>query len=124
MPGYKKARNEIRDLGIDEVLVYCVNDPAVMEGWAKDQKIAGTNITFLADTSCALSKALDLTLDGVAGPLRALGGLRSKRFALYVDNGTVKHVAVSEGPDDATGDEPGANYNSSAAGMIEAIKAL
>ena len=79
---------------------------------------------FLADTSCALSKALDLTLDGVAGPLRALGGLRSKRFALYVDNGTVKHVAVSEGPDDATGDEPGANYNSSAAGMIEAIKAL
>lgn len=45
MPGYKKARNEIRDLGIDEVLVYCVNDPAVMEGWAKDQKIAGTNIT-------------------------------------------------------------------------------
>ena len=45
MPGYKKARNEIRDLGIDEVLVYCVNDAAVMEGWAKDQKIAGTNIT-------------------------------------------------------------------------------
>ena len=35
----------MRDSGIDEVLVYCVNDAAVMEAWAKDQKVAGTNIT-------------------------------------------------------------------------------
>ena len=46
MPGYKAARNEIRAKGIDEVLVYCVNDPAVMEAWAKDQKIAGSIVTF------------------------------------------------------------------------------
>ena len=50
MPGYKKARNEVRDAGIDEVIVYCVNDAAVMEAWAKDQKIAGTNITVRART--------------------------------------------------------------------------
>ena len=118
MPGYKAARNEIRDKGIDEVLIYCVNDAAVMEAWAKDQKIAGTNITFFADTSCALTKALDLTMPA-AGPMRALGNLRSKRFALYVDNGVVKHVAVSETPDDPAGDND--NSASTAKGMLAAI---
>lgn len=118
MPGYKAARNDIRDKGIDEVLVYCVNDPAVMEAWAKDQRIAGTNISFFADTSCELSKALDLVMDH-PGPLGALGNLRSKRFALYVDNGVVQHVGLSESPDDPSGDKD--NSASTAAGMLAAI---
>lgn len=126
MPGYKAARNDVRDAGIDEVLVYCVNDAAVMEAWAKDQKIAGTNITFFADTTGALTKALDLEM-AATGTLRALGNLRSKRFGLYVDKGEIKHVAVSgtaDDGDDPSGDAPGANANSSVKGMLEAIKAL
>jgi 2-Cys peroxiredoxin 5 len=121
VPGYKAARNEIRSAGIDEVLVYCVNDAAVMEAWAKDQKIGGTNITFFADTSCELSKALDLVMEA-PGPLKALGNLRSKRFALYVDNGIVKHVGLSESPDDPAGDND--NSASTAKGMLAAIAAL
>ena len=126
MPGYKKARGDVRNAGIDEVLVYCVNDAAVMEAWAKDQKIAGTNISFFADTTGALTKALDLEMKA-AGTMKALGGVRSKRFALYVDNGVIKHVAVSGTPDDGadpSGDAPGANANSSAAGVLAAIKGL
>lgn len=123
MPGYKKARNEVRDAGIDEVIVYCVNDCAVMEAWAKDQKIAGTNITFVADKGSVLTKALDMTLDA-SGVVAALGNPRCKRFALYVDNGVIKHVAVSEGPEDPSGDAPGANVNTCAPGMLEAIKGL
>ena len=103
MPEYKAARNEVREKGIDEVLVYCVNDAAVMEAWAKDQRIAGSNISFFADTSGALTKALDLQLTA-AGPLRDLGGVRSKRFALYVEKGEVKYVGVSESKDDPAGD--------------------
>ena len=118
MPGYKEARNEIRAKGIDDVFVYCVNDAAVMEAWAKDQRIAGTNITFLADTSCKLSEALDVVLDK-PGPRRDLGNVRCKRFAMYVDNGVVKHVAVSETADDPTGDKD--ISASSAAGMLAAI---
>ena len=83
MPGYKKARDDVRNAGIDEVLVYCVNDAAVMEAWAKDQKIAGTNISFFADTTGALTKALDLEMKA-AGTMKALGGVRSKRFALIM----------------------------------------
>ena len=120
MPGFKKARNDIRDKGVDEVLVYCVNDPAVMEAWAKDQKIAGTNITFFADTSAELTKALDMVLDH-SGPMEALGNERCKRFALIVDKGVISHVAVSEGPDDPAGDAAGANSNTNAAGMLAAL---
>ena len=121
MPGYKAARNEVRSAGIDEVLVYCVNDAAVMEAWAKDQKIAGTNITFFADTSCKLTEALDMVMTD-PGPLRALGNLRCKRFALYVDNGVIKHVGLSEGPGDPAGDED--NSKSAVKGMLAAIAAL
>ena len=123
MPGYKKARNEVREAGIDDVYVYCVNDAAVMEAWAKDQKVAGTNITFVADTTSALTKALDMELTA-AGPMRDLGNPRCKRFGLYVDNGIIKHVAVSESADDPAGDAPGANVNSAVSGMLEAIKGL
>lgn len=118
VPGYKDARNELRAKGIDEVLVYCVNDPAVMGAWAKDQKIAGSIVTFICDQSSALTKALDVELIA-DGPMRALGNPRCKRFAMYVDNGVIKHVAVSETPDDPTGDD---DISASAAkGMLEAI---
>ena len=118
MPGYKSARNEIRDKGVDEVLVYCVNDPAVMEAWAKDQKIAGTNITFFADTSGALTKELDMVL-AARGPLRDLCNPRCKRFALYVDKGVIKHVGLSGTEDDPAGDED--NSASAVKGMLAAI---
>ena len=47
------------------------------------------------------------------------GNPRCKRFAIYVDNGTIKHVAVSETADDPTGD--GDISASAAKGMIAAI---
>lgn len=121
MPGYKEARNDIRDAGIDEVLVYCVNDAAVMQAWAKDLRITNTGITFLADTGCELTKALDTVLDH-PGVVRALGRVVCKRFAMYVEDGVVKHVGVSESPDDPAGDKD--NSASTAKGMLAAIKAL
>lgn len=118
VPGYKDKRNELREKGIDEVIVYCVNDPAVMGAWAKDQKIAGSIVSFVSDQQSTLTKALGMTLDA-PGPMRDLGNPRCKRFAIYVDNGTVKHVAVSETADDPTGDDD--ISASAAAGMLAAI---
>lgn len=103
MPGYLAKQAELKAKGVDEVLVYCVNDGAVMEGWAKDQKVEGSMITFLADTRSELTKALDLVLD--ADPAMAvLGNPRCKRFALVVENGTITNVTVAGGdvPDEAT----------------------
>jgi len=121
VPGYKEARHQIKDAGIDEVFVYCVNDAAVMQFWAKDQRIANTGITFVADTGAELTKALDMVLDH-PGVVRALGNPRCKRFALFVDDGIVKHVGVSESDGDPAGDND--NSASTAKGMLAAIMAL
>ena len=107
----------MRAAGVDEVLVYCVNDPAVMEAWGKDQKIGGM-VSFFSDTSGVLTKALDVEMTA-AGPTRALGGTRCKRFALYADDGVIKALHVSESPDDPSGD--GDISASSAEGMLKVI---
>lgn len=94
---------ELKAKGIDEVLVYCVNDGAVMKAWAKDQKVEGSIIRFLADTRCQFTRKIGMSMMH-PGPRGALGNVRCKRFVLVVDDGIVKNVEVSEGPDDPAGD--------------------
>lgn len=103
VPGYLSKQAELKEKGVDEVLVYCVNDGAVMKGWAADQKIEGSIITFLADTSCRFTKKIGMAMVH-KGPKEALGNIRCKRFVLVVDKGEVKNVEISEGPDDPAGD--------------------
>jgi len=88
---------------VSAVFVMCVNDGAVMKAWAKDQGVDGSMVTLLADTRCELAKALGVVMDH-EGPMHVLGGLRCKRFAILIDDGTVKAVEVSEGPGDPAGD--------------------
>ena len=103
VPGYLKSQDALRKAGIDEVLVYCVNDGAVMQAWAADQKVKGSCITFLADTRCELTEALGMVMDH-PGPMDALGNLRCKRFVMVLDDGVIKHLAVSEADGDPAGD--------------------
>jgi len=97
------AEADLKAAGIDEVLVYCVNDGAVMAGWAEDQGISGSIVSFLADTRAELTKALGVELTH-EGPMHALGNLRCKRFAAIVDDGTITHLNVSEAEGDPAGD--------------------
>lgn len=103
VPGYLGKQAELKQKGIDEVLVYCVNDGAVMKAWAKDQKVEGSIIRFLADTRCQFTRKIGMSMLH-PGPKGALGNIRCKRFVLVVDDGVVKNVEVSEGPDDPAGD--------------------
>ena len=74
-----------------------------MKAWAKDQKIEGSIIRFLADTRCQFTRKNGMAITH-PGPRGALGGIRCKRHVLIVDDGEVKNVEVSEGPDDPAGD--------------------
>lgn len=111
VPGYLNEQDTLIEKGVDEVLVVCVNDGAVMQGWAKEQKVNGGSkqkvkdciITMLADTRAEFSKAIGMMIDH-PGPLDALGSRRCKRYVLIVENGVVAHVEVSEAPDDPAGD--------------------
>jgi len=85
------------------VLVYAVNDGAVMDAWADSQETKGTMLTLLGDPRSELTKALGLVLDH-PGPMSVLGNHRCKRFSLLVDNCVVKVVNVAASDDDPAGD--------------------
>lgn len=87
--------------------MYCVNDGAVMTGWKKDQGIAADSlIEFVADTQAALTVALDLVLTTHPGPAGVLGAhtMRGKRTAMFVVDGVIKVLKISEAEDDPAGD--------------------
>lgn len=67
-----------------------------MDAWAKDQKVQGSMITFLADTEGMMAKSLDLVLDSPQIRQR-LGGPRLKRFAMLVEEGVITQMVVAEG---------------------------
>lgn len=80
------------------VSVYCVNDAAVMGGWAIDQKTGGTIVTMMGDPAAEFTKACGMEMTHPGPPSVGIIG-RCKRWAMYVENNIVKHVAVAEGED-------------------------
>ena len=93
-----------------------------MSAWAEDQGVSKDSmIKLLGDPYGEVTEKLDMELLH-AGPKEKGLINRSKRFALYIDDGTVKIVRVSEKEDDPAGDDfPDVTL---AEAMIEAIKAL
>ena len=92
-----------------------------MEAWEADQGTIGSIVNMMGDPAREFTSALDLEMNHPGPPTVGIIN-RSKRFALIVDDGIVKHVAVSEAEDDPAGD--GVSENSCAPAMLEALKAL
>jgi peroxiredoxin len=88
LPGYVDKLDAFKDKGID-VACLAVNDAFVMGAWARDQNVP-EGLRMLADGNGAFTRALGLELDATAFGM----GLRSKRFALYAEDGVVKQVHV------------------------------
>ncbi|CAG9761887.1 unnamed protein product [Ceutorhynchus assimilis] len=88
LPGYVSKADELKKQGIAEIVCVSVNDPFVMGAWAKDQGTTG-KVKLLADPSAALAKALDLTVD-----IAPLGGIRSKRYSMVVEDGKITSLQV------------------------------
>ena len=91
LPGYVKHSKIIKDKGVDLIACMAVNDPHVMEAWGRDQNV-GDTVMLLADGSAKFSIELGLDQD-----LNKAGmGIRSKRFAMIVDDGIVTELLVDE----------------------------
>lgn len=97
MPGFVENADAIKAKGVDTIAVTAVNDPFVMGAWARECG-AGDKITFLADGSAEFAKAVDMQLDASGVGL----GMRSKRYAMIVDDGTVSWVGIEENPSQAS----------------------
>ncbi|KAK7314450.1 hypothetical protein VNO77_32974 [Canavalia gladiata] len=91
VPGFLERAEEFKRKGVDELICISVNDPYVMNAWAKTFP-QNKHAKFLADGSAKYTHALGLGLDLTEAGL----GHRSKRFALLVENLKVK-VANIEG---------------------------
>ena len=107
MPSFVRTANAFRDKGVDRIVCVTVNDPFVMDAWAKSSDV-GDKITMLPDGNGTLTKALGLEMDGTGYSL----GHRSKRFAMVIEDGIVKSVNV---------EEPGAFAVSSADAVLDSI---
>jgi glutaredoxin/glutathione-dependent peroxiredoxin len=88
LPSYVEKLAEFRQRGVD-VACMAVNDAFVMDAWAKSQHVPD-DLMMLADGNGTFSKALGLEMDGTPFGL----GVRSKRFALYADDGVVKTLNI------------------------------
>lgn len=93
MPGFVDRVDELKAKGIDTIACTAVNDVFVLTNWAKDMGATG-KIEMLADGSGDFAKAIGLEID-----LSNFGlGLRSKRYAMLVDDGVVKVLNVEDSP--------------------------
>jgi glutaredoxin/glutathione-dependent peroxiredoxin len=105
LPGYVKLYPEFKARGVN---VYCmaVNDAFVMKAWAASQQVP-SGFKLLADGNASLTKALGLEMDGTAYGM----GIRSRRFALYAEDGIVKLLHI---------EKPGELRVTTAEAMLEA----
>jgi len=88
LPGYVKHFDAFKARGLE---VYCmaVNDAYVMKAWAISQRVPA-GLKLLADGNGSFTKSLGLEMDGSAYGM----GMRSRRFALYAEDGVVKLLHI------------------------------
>lgn len=91
LPGFVDHAEDILAKGVDAIACMSVNDVFVMHAWGKDAGVAD-KVVMLADGNGDFTKAIGLEMDG-----RGFGmGIRSQRFAMIVEDGTVTELNVED----------------------------
>ena len=93
MPGFVAKADELAKKGYGAVACTSVNDVFVLTEWAKATGATG-KVTMLADGGADFVKKIGLDIDLTSRGL----GVRSKRYAMAVDNGVVKILNVEDAP--------------------------
>lgn len=88
LPGFVEHYEAFLNKGIG-VACMAVNDPFVMHAWGESQHVP-QGLRMLSDGNGEFTRALGLEMDASAYGM----GTRSKRFALYAENGVVQQVFV------------------------------
>ena len=88
LPGFVQHFDEFRRRGLD-VACMAVNDPFVMQAWSRSAGVPD-DMVMIADGNADLTRALGLELDASAYGM----GIRSKRFAMLVEDGVITQLFV------------------------------
>ncbi len=88
LPGFVEHYDEFQQRGIG-VACMAVNDAFVMQAWGESQHVP-QGLKMLSDGNGEFTRQLGLEMDASAFGM----GSRSKRFALYAEDGVVKQLFV------------------------------
>jgi peroxiredoxin len=89
VPGFVREAEAIRAKNVDTIAVTAVNDQFVMNAWSEANG-GKDKLLFLADNNADFVKAIGLEFDA----RERLGGTRSKRYSMLVEDGVVKVLNV------------------------------
>lgn len=109
LPGFVEKSSELKSKGVDTIACISVNDAFVMKAWKADLKI-GDEVLLLSDGNGDFTKAIGCELDLSDKPIGL--GVRSRRYAMLVEDGVVKVLNLEEG---------GAFTSSGAEDMLKAL---
>ncbi len=96
LPSFLTQAEALHAKGVDKIACISVNEAFVLDAWAKATTAKG-DIEMLADGSGDFTKAIGMELDLTERGL----GVRSKRYAMLVQDGTVKTLLVEDNPGEA-----------------------
>jgi peroxiredoxin len=116
LPGYEQHYDAFRDLGIDAVLCVSVNDAFVMHQWALSRQVE--KVTMLPDGNGEFTRKMGMLVDRSSNGM----GLRSWRYAMYVNDRVIEQVFSEPGFKD---NPPGVPLDvSGAETMLEYLRGL
>ncbi|GBG77363.1 hypothetical protein CBR_g23695 [Chara braunii] len=107
LPAFVEKADELNAKGVSVIACVSVNDPFVMQAWGKNVGVSD-KVMLLADGSGQFTQAMGVELDLIDRGL----GVRSRRYAMLVDDGVVKICNLEEG---------GAFTNSGPESILEAL---
>ena len=94
VPSFVRTKEQFDAKGVDAILCIAVNDPFVMGAWGESTGATAAGIRMLADPAAEFTKALGMAF--TAPPVGLYD--RSKRFAMLVEDGTVKLLNAEDNP--------------------------
>ncbi|KAH0723387.1 hypothetical protein KY285_005942 [Solanum tuberosum] len=94
LPGFVEKSKELKSKGVDTIACISVNDAFVMKAWKENLNI-GDEVLLLSDGNLEFTKAIGCELDLTDKPIGL--GVRSRRYAMLVDDGVVKVLNLEEG---------------------------
>jgi peroxiredoxin len=94
VPSFMRTKPDFDAKGVDEVVCLAVNDVFVLDAWGKATGATEAGISMVGDADAEFTKAVGM--DFTAPPVGLIN--RSKRYAMYVEDGTVTVIQAEENP--------------------------
>jgi peroxiredoxin len=86
VPSFMRVADRLRAKGVDEIICIAVNDSHVMKAWGEATGATAKGIALLGDVTSDFTKAIGMDFTAAAAGFYN----RSKRYALYAEDGVVK----------------------------------